>query len=93
MAKFRYITIPWLKPVLLVVLVLETTWSLKTFDIIWVLTQGGPLDTTMVLNVYAYQQTFQFMKFGYGASIGVLILVLNLLLALAYFRLLRSFEA
>ena len=93
MAKFRYITIPWLKPVLLVVLVLETTWSLKTFDIIWVLTQGGPLDTTMVLNVYAYQQTFQFMKFGYGASIGVLILALNLLLALAYFRTLRSFEA
>ncbi len=77
---------------LLVLLVIETMWALKTFDLIWVLTKGGPTDSTMVLNVYAYQQTFQFFKFGYGSAVGYLIAMLILGLTIMYFSALRGFE-
>jgi ABC-type sugar transport system permease subunit len=67
-------------------------WALKAFDVIWVLTRGGPLDRTMVLNVYAYQQTFQFFNFGYGAAIAYLVTFLILGLTGLYFLALRGFD-
>lgn len=91
-ARFWHITLPWIRPVTLVLLVLQTMWSLKTFDLIWVLTEGGPMDKTMVLNVFAYQQSWQFFKFGYGAAASWLITVLILGLTVAYCKLLPSFE-
>lgn len=90
--RYRHVTLPWLRPVLLVLLVVETMWALKAFDVIWVLTRGGPLDRTMVLNVYAYQQTFQFFNFGYGAAVAYLITFLILGLTMLYFSALRGFE-
>jgi ABC-type sugar transport system permease subunit len=90
--RFRYILIPWMRPVLLVLLVMETMWAFKAFDLIWVLTKGGPLDRTMVLNVYAYQQTFAFFNFGYGASVAYFITLLILGLTVLYFVALRGFE-
>jgi ABC-type sugar transport system permease subunit len=90
--RFRFVTLPWLRPVVLVLLVVETMWALKAFDVIWVLTRGGPLDRTMVLNVYAYQQTFQFFNFGYGAAVAYLITVLILGLTAVYFAAVRGFE-
>jgi ABC-type sugar transport system permease subunit len=90
--RFRYILIPWMRPVLLVLLVMETMWAFKAFDLIWVLTKGGPLDRTMVLNVYAYQQTFSFFNFGYGASVAYFITLLILGLTVLYFVALRGFE-
>ena len=90
--SFLNVTMPWMKPVLLVLLVIETMWSLRAFEIIWVLTQGGPLDRTMVLNVFAYQQSFQFFKFGYGSAVAYLILFLTLILTVVYFQLLKGFE-
>ena len=89
---YRHVTVPWLRPVILVLLVVETMWALKAFDLIWVLTKGGPLDRTMVLNVYAYQQTFQFFNFGYGAAVAYLITTLILSLTGLYFIALRGFE-
>jgi ABC-type sugar transport system permease subunit len=91
--RFAHITLPWLKPVVLVLLVIETMWAFKAFDLIWVLTKGGPLDTTMVLNVYAYLQTFQFFNFGYGGAIAYLIALLILGLTALYVVSLRGFEA
>ncbi len=91
--RYRHVTLPWLRPVILVLLVVETMWALKAFDVIWVLTRGGPLDRTMVLNVYAYQQTFQFFNFGYGSAVAYLITFLILGLTGLYFLALRGFEA
>lgn len=90
--RYRHVTLPWLRPVILVLLVVETMWALKAFDVIWVLTRGGPLDRTMVLNVYAYQQTFQFFNFGYGSAVAYLITFLILGLTGLYFLALRGFE-
>jgi ABC-type sugar transport system permease subunit len=81
-----------MRPVLLVLLVMETMWAFKAFDLIWVLTKGGPLDRTMVLNVYAYQQTFSFFNFGYGASVAYFITLLILGLTVLYFVALRGCE-
>lgn len=91
-ARFRHITLPWIKPVTLVLLVIETMWSLKAFDIIWILTKGGPMDRTMILNVFAYQQTWQFFKFGYGSAAAYIVTGIILLLTVAYFKLLHGFE-
>jgi ABC-type sugar transport system permease subunit len=90
--RFRYVVLPFIRPVVLVLLVVETMWAFKAFDLIWVLTKGGPLDTTMVLNVYTYQQTFQFFNFGYGSAVAYLITVLILGLTVAYIAALRGFE-
>lgn len=91
-ARFRNVILPWIKPVTLVLLVIETMWALKTFDIIWVLTKGGPMDKTMVLNIFAYQQAFQFFRFGYGSAAAYLITGLILGLTILYFLSLRGFE-
>lgn len=90
--RFRYIVLAWIRPVVLVLLVMETMWAFKAFDLIWVLTKGGPVDRTMVLNVYAYQQTFVFFNFGYGAAVAYLITLLILALTVLYFAALKGFE-
>jgi multiple sugar transport system permease protein len=89
-SRFRQVMLPAIRPVLLVVLIIETMWALKAFDLIWVLTQGGPLDATLVLNVYAYQQTFQFFNFGYGASIAYFVAMMILGLTAVYFAVLKE---
>jgi multiple sugar transport system permease protein len=87
--SFRYITLPSLKIPLAIAAILQTIWSLRTFDLIFVLTKGGPADGTVVMNFLAYRVTFNFLKFGYGASIANLIFLTSLLLAIAYMRLLK----
>ena len=86
---FRHVTLPGLKTALAISVVLQTIWSLRIFDLIFVLTKGGPFDSTIVMNFLAYRATFNFLKFGYGAAIANLIFVASVLLALLYIRLLR----
>jgi multiple sugar transport system permease protein len=87
--SFRYITLPSLKTAIAIAVILQTIWSLRTFDLIFVLTKGGPADGTVVMNFLAYRVTFNFLKFGYGAAIANLIFLTSLLLAIGYVRLLR----
>ena len=91
-ARFWNVTLPRIRGVAVVLLVLQTTWALKAFDVIWVLTRGGPVDKTMVLNIFAYQQTFQFFNFGYGSAVGFLVLVLNVGLTILYLSIIRGFD-
>lgn len=91
-ARFRHIIIPWIKPVILVLLIIETMWALKTFDVIWVLTEGRPMDKTMVLNVLTYQLAFQFFRLGYASALAYIITGLILVLTVVYFRLLGGLE-
>ena len=91
-SRFRYVTLPWIKPVTVVILVIQTMWSLRTFELIWVLTEGGPVDKTMLLSVFTYQETWRFFRFGYGAAAAYLITGLTLVLTVAYFKLLHGFD-
>ena len=87
--SFRYITLPALKTPIAIATILQTIWSLRTFDLIYVLTKGGPADGTVVMNFLAYRVTFNFLQFGYGAAIANLIFLTSLVLAIVYMRLLK----
>ncbi len=91
--KFTRITLPLLRPVILVSVALRTIGAFKVFDIIYVLTgNGGPADSTKVISFYAYDQAFRYLFFGYGAAVSWLITAFMLVLIVIYMRLLRSDE-
>lgn len=66
---FRLVTLPMLKPVLVVVLLFRSIDALKAFDIIWVITAGGPGTSSETLYVYAYNQAFKYLDLGYGSAV------------------------
>ncbi len=89
--KFTGITLPLLRPVILVAVALRTIGAFRVFDIIYVLTgNGGPADSTKVISFYDYDQAFHYLFFGYGAAISWLITAFTLIMIGVYMRLLRS---
>ena len=70
--RFWTITIPQLKSVLVIIILLRFLWTYKNFDIIWLLTEGGPLFSTQNLPIYAYRKAFLSMDMGGGASVAVI---------------------
>ena len=85
---FRHIILPLVMPVVLVVLVLRTMEAFKVFDIIWIMTHGGPANSTQTIAIYAYQTAYQGFDFGRGAALGYLIALVIMVLAAVYLRLL-----
>ncbi|GMA15154.1 sugar ABC transporter permease (plasmid) [Deinococcus metallilatus] len=79
---FRYITWPLLQPALFAALTIRLIDALKTFDIIEVMTQGGPGNASETLNVYAYHTGFEFLRVGYTASLLTLLLVIVAVVAI-----------
>lgn len=79
MKKIFYITLPMMKESLKVYVILMITGTLKTFDLVFVMTKGGPNEATQVPAVNMYLQTFSYGKFGYGATIATFILVVGLI--------------
>jgi len=88
--KTIYITIPMIKNVIVTSLGLVIAGSLKVFDIVFVMTNGGPLDASQLLSTYQYQQAFVYYNQGYGSAISVLIIVLGLILYLVTTKLSQS---
>lgn len=82
--RFRAITLPLMRPVALSVLLLGLIYTFKVFDLIYVMTGGGPVDASTVLPIYAYQLTFQFFRFGQGAAAATILLVALLPVAALY---------
>jgi len=83
---FRYITLPQLRPVLFINLVLISIYTFNAFDMILALTGGGPARMTEVLTINTHTQVFQFFQLGRGAGMAVLLLLINLIMTLIYFR-------
>ena len=88
--KFRHVTLPLLWPALLLALLFRTIDALRVFDLVFVMTQGGPADATNVLQFYGYKKTFAEGMIGYGSTIAVTVFMISLILALAYLRALKS---
>jgi multiple sugar transport system permease protein len=86
--RFRYVTLPWLSHALLLVLVTQTMVALRTFDIIYVLTGGGPGSATTVIAWLTYVTTFNLTDFGRGNAYAYIIALVTLVLSLIYIRLL-----
>lgn len=86
--KLTNITLPMISQTLMVVLIFQTMISLRVFDLIYVLTSGGPGDATEVVGWHLYKEAFQFLQVGRGSAIGYIIAIITFLLAILYYRLL-----
>jgi len=91
-ATFRYVTFPFLRPTLTVLLILETLIGFITFDLVYVMTGGGPADATTLVAWYTYIEIFTHLNLGRGAALAFIIALLTLIMAMFYFWALRSEE-
>ncbi len=85
---FRKITLPLLSPVILVVLIFRTLDAFRVFDAVYVLTGGGPANTTETLSIYAYRLLFQTLQFGYGSALSLFIFLTVGCVSILYIKLL-----
>jgi multiple sugar transport system permease protein len=89
-ARFRFVTLPFIVGPLMVALVLRTIEAFKVFDIIWVMTRGGPANSTRTLSILVYQEAFSFQRAGSGASLALIVTLLVTVLAASYAVLVRK---
>jgi len=81
---FWKITIPTIAPALLVTLLFRYIYALRTFDVVWLLTQGGPFQSTELLSVYLYKRTFRYLEFGVGSSVAWIMVLVTLIIVSPY---------
>lgn len=86
--RFLHVTVPSIRMGFLLVLLYETMLTLRTFDLIYVLTEGGPGDATSVISWYTYSETFRNLNFGRGAALSYLIALATFAAAYWYIRIL-----
>lgn len=84
--RFRFVTLPALRPTITIVLVLSVISSLKAFDIIYGLTGGGPAQSTQMLALWAFTQSMQIFDFGRGSAISTVLLLITLAIVIPYMR-------
>ncbi|MBA7484940.1 Trehalose transport system permease protein SugA [subsurface metagenome] len=84
------ITLPLLLPITLVVVVLKTILTFKLFDLIYVLTGGGPANSTQVITYYIYKKSFDFLEFGGAAALSYILTLLLLIFVYLYYKLLQK---
>ena len=83
---FRDMTLPLLRPMTIVIVGISLVNSLKTFDIIWIMTQGGPYRSSETLAVTMYRETFVLFRIGYGAAIAVTLSVIVIVVSWLYLQ-------
>jgi raffinose/stachyose/melibiose transport system permease protein len=83
---FRYVTVPLLGPTVRVSIFLGIIGSLQLFDLVWVMTGGGPVDASNTMATYLIDWAFRRSQFGYASAVSVIIFGLSLLVALGYQR-------
>ena len=84
--QFFKITLPLLKPTIMSTLVLGFVLTFKVFDLVYVMTGGGPVDSTEVLSTYSYKLSFQQFQFGQGAAAACVLFVCLFIVALIYLK-------
>jgi multiple sugar transport system permease protein len=93
--QFRRITFPLLRPVSAIVLLLGFVYTLKVFDLIWIMTKGGPADASTTLATWSYRLGFGSLlpRFGPGAAVGNILIIIALIFGLLYVRVQRRQHA
>lgn len=84
--RFWLVILPMLAPLTGVVFTLSVTYTVKVFDLIFILTGGGPANVTQTLATYAYQRSFLNFDWGHGAAIGNVLIAISLVFAVFYLR-------
>jgi multiple sugar transport system permease protein len=90
--RFVHITIPLLRPVIMIVMMLGFIYTFKVFDLIYVMTGGGPVDATEVLSTMAYRYSFDQFQFSLGAVVSNILFFILLVVSLFYLRMIRNDE-
>lgn len=90
---FIYITLPLIRLPILAVLLIRVIDTIKLFDIIYVLTMGGPGGRTETISFYTYLVGFRYFRMGYAAALSYLILLISVVLSMVFIRLMRPKEA
>jgi multiple sugar transport system permease protein len=88
--QFRRITLPLIKPAVLIALLFRTMDAFRVFDLVFVMTQGGPADSTNVLQFYGYKKIFTEGLMGYGSTISVLVFLITFVISLFYIKVIGS---
>ncbi len=88
--QFFEITLPLLKPAIVVALIFRTITALQTFDIPFTMTRGGPGTSTATLAMYIHQNTVDFLDLGYGSALAVVMFALSMCVTAVYLRMIRA---
>ncbi len=84
--RFRFVTLPGLRPVILIGVLLTAIWSFQEFPIVWTMTKGGPARATEILPIHVYLTAFIGNEFSYGAAMATIMFVILLLFSVLYVR-------
>lgn len=90
--RTRLVTLPMLKPLLLVLVVISTIWDFKVFDQIYVLTGGGPARQTEVLTISTYVEAFTQAEYGRGSALAMILFLILLVITIVYIKLVKDEE-
>jgi multiple sugar transport system permease protein len=88
-ARFRYVTIPGIKTVLVITSILAFIWTFNYFDLIYVLTGGGPANLTQIFPIYIYQTAFNDQQLGLGAAASLVLFLAMTTVMIVYVRLVK----
>lgn len=90
--QFVYMTVPMMRPVILIVIMMGFIFTFKVFDLVFVMTNGGPVDATEMLSTLAYRLSFDQFNFSTGAAVSNILFVILLVVSVIYLRLIREDE-
>ena len=85
-AKFRYITLPGIRSMIIVMVTIHVLWTFNNFDFVYLATGGGPVNATDVLPVYVYRQSWTSYTVGYAASMGTIMLIILMIYFIIYIK-------
>jgi multiple sugar transport system permease protein len=85
--EFWYVTLPNLLEITKVMLILRLIWTVTFFDIVWLITRGGPAGATEHWPIWIYQESMGFFRFGYGAALALALAILLMVVSSLYFAL------
>lgn len=84
--SFIHITIPQLQPILISIAMLDFIWTLQSFNVIWMLTGGGPVESTEMLSIYIYKLAFQSVDYSMASTAATMLLIVCVIIAIFYVR-------
>ena len=88
--RLRHVIVPLIWPVLVSISVIQLIFSLKVFDIVWVMTRGGPAESTSVLGTYLYKTAFEQHQFGYASAIAMAMFAIIFTVTYVYYKLSKT---
>src|SRR6266542_5228811 len=91
--RFRHITLPMLKPIIVVATATRIVWTFNYADLIFVMTSGGPANATQITSTYTLLQAYSNLDFGYAATLSIVLLVIMLAFTIVYLRVTRGVES